>query len=148
MPVGIGRADQDISIGDGLVPVVEVDSHAADLGRKLCRPLVGAVGNHRAPNAARLEAAGCPLADFSRTQQEDAQMSQVAENLLGQLHGDRPDGGRPACDLCLCPHALGHAESVLEEFVHGAGGRAGFAGDRVSLLHLTKDLGLADHHGV
>ena len=46
------------------------------------------------------------------------------------------------------PNLLGHGEGALQQPVQVGPDRAGRTRGEIRLLHLAKDLGLADHHGI
>ena len=79
---------------------------------------------------------------------QDGLAAQAAEDLAGELDGDRGDGDRGAADLGLGADALGDGEGALQERLQRSGDGADLVGDGVGLLDLAEDLRLADDHGV
>ena len=79
---------------------------------------------------------------------QDGLAAQAAEDLAGEIDGDRCDGDGGAADLGLGADSLGHREGALQERFERRGDGAGLARDGVGLLDLAEDLRLADDHGV
>src|ERR1035437_2012740 len=72
----------------------------------------------------------------------------VSENLLGQLDCHTADGGRTPADAGACADFLRRLKSLLENAIQHASSEPRGMGSAVRLLHLTRDLGLADDHRV
>ena len=49
---GVCGADQDVDVGEGFFPVVEMKCHSSDFSGELGRPFIGSVGDDNALHAA------------------------------------------------------------------------------------------------
>ena len=121
---------------------------AGDLAGELRGALRGAVGDEDGGCSLLDEMARGEVGHLARADDEDGLAVQAAEDLAGEIDGDRCDGDRGAADLGLGADALGHREGALQERFQRGGDGAGLARDGVGLLDLAEDLRLADDHGV
>jgi hypothetical protein len=72
----------------------------------------------------------------------------LGKDALGQPHRGRGHRHRIGADLGAGAHFLGDREGALEQLVQQQAECAGFLGGGDRLLHLSKDLGFAEHHRI
>ena len=150
---GAGGADDDVgAVGLGVELLEGQDlggaGGAAELGGEALGAGLGAVGDDEIGGAVLDEVAGGELGHLAGADEQDGFSGQGAEDLAGEVDGDRGDGDAGGADLGLGADALGDGEGALEQAFEGAGDGTDLAGDGVGLLDLAEDLGLADDHGV
>ena len=133
--------------GDGAVGELHGDL-ACDLAGEERGALRGAVGDEDGGCSLLDEVARGEVGHLARADEQDGLAAQAAEDLAGEIDGDRCDGDGGAADLGLGADSLGHREGALQERFERRGDGAGLARDGVGLLDLTEDLRLADDHGV
>ena len=102
---------------------------------------LGAVGDDEVGGAVLDEVAGGELGHLAGADQEHGLSVKRAEDLAGEVDGDRSDGDAGGADLGLGADTLGHGEGALQQAFEGGGDGADLAGDGVGLLDLTEDLG-------
>ena len=119
---------------------------------KSCRELLAtferAIGHAHGPGCARRKVRGDKLDHFASADEEHADVLEVLEELRRKSHRGRGHADGMRADLGGAAHFLGHREGTLEELVQGGAQHARVAGVTHGLLHLAKDLRLAQHHRV
>ena len=91
---------------------------------------------------------GGELAHLPGAHEQDGAPRERGENLLGQLDGRERDGNGMTPDLRLRAYPLGDGERLAKQGVEGGPHRLRRLGQRERVLHLAKDLRLAQHHRV
>ncbi len=150
---GTCGSENDVGAVRLLVQLRERDDPGGDGGRaegvgNLFGAGFGAVGDKQRGGALLDEVTRRQIAHFAGTDEQNGFAGEGAEDFAGKIGGHRGDRNGGSADLCFGADAFGNGEGTLQQRIeHGFDG-ADFAGDGERLLHLAKDLGFADDHGI
>ena len=141
-----GRGDDDVGLQQLLREFVQADDRATEALREAERAVGVTVGDEDRADALVCERLRGQLARLTRAEQHHAPLGQVAEHVLGEVHGHRGHGHARGADAGLRAHALARRQGRCEQAVGQRAGRAGLHRRLVGALDLTLDLGLAEDH--
>ncbi len=146
---GTCAGDDDVGAVGLLVELVERnhacgDRRGAERVGDLLGAVFGAVADEQRGAALLDEVAGGEVGHLARADEQDGLGVQRAEDLPGELGGDRGDGDGGAADLGFGADLFGNGEGTLKKGVERRLDGADFPADGPGLLDLAEDLGFAN----
>ena len=128
--------------------LTQTQSDATQMGGDFFATLQGAVGHRYATRAFGGKVGGAQLDHLARAYKQHVGLAQVFEQLRGQAHGGGGHADRMRANFGGAANLFGHCKRALEELVERGTQSARVGCCAHGVLHLTQNLGLAEHHGV
>lgn len=144
-----GRAgDQDIRLRQMGFQIGQPDAEAPDaLGQRHGAAHI-AIGDDDASDALGVQVPGAQADHLAGADQERGMVVKIGEDAPREVGCDGGDRYRLRADEGIGPDPLGGGEAAGEQSIQSMPDMAVLERERVGLLELAQDLGLADHHGV
>jgi hypothetical protein len=143
-----GAAHHDVEVAQPRGQVGQPHRLAAEARGEPFAALGGAIGDGDRFRLAGGEMRRGQLDHLAGTDEQDARLAQVLEELAGQAHGGGGHADGMRADLGGGAHFLGDGEGALEQLVERAAQGASGLGGAHGVLHLAEDLRLAQHHRI
>ena len=143
-----GRGQHDVGASNRLVELLERQCLSAKGFRQLHSAFVGPVRKKNVLGASRNQVAGRQFGHLARAYDIHSPVSQRAENLFCQLHGNSRNRNTRAADGRLRAYPLGHRKRPRKQGLQSRMHCAQAARHGVSFFDLSQDLRLAHDHRI